>query len=771
MRYTARAYRSIACVSLAAFLLLASSQALALPRTDARLQGAVIEPSDKIIWEPDEWQSYLLKLHKNGLETVLFAWTSRNGRSIYPSEFNKSFYGRGTADVVGLFLDAADALGMEVYLGLDGTVVSEEIHNERYDVPAERCVRSAGELLDRYGEHESLKGFLIPIHGSGIPKKSERAFHRKVASFIHKKSAGRLVIARVSRPAFNRWGSQGQPALFGIRQYVDLMDVDYQKLRETLNEDEFSLRWLGAWKKALPGSGLDAVLFADGLGSMTSYFNLAKYNFEKLREIADSAGVKLWIAAELFTLAREPGDSDPPNPHPISMAALEKNLNMEAEFADKIVGFSFDFMNPDAAHEPERRKKFSGEYLRYLEKFFPEVIMRANEKIQLPEPSSATRPEPPAENLMHKKALRAEEIFHSRHDREGHVITYRNMLYHIDHPYNDWQEDACWLTGVYTAAESLRFAVTGSPEARAYARRSWRALHNMARVTPKPGIVVRVYKRTMYGYNPDVARKKRWHKDPGREMYFIADISRDQLSGYFLGVAAFYDHVANEEEKAIIREDIDLIMRPIIDNDMVAIEFTGEPTTYGGLAESPLLALNYLLVAHHITGREEYREKYNELVGRRYLLNAIEQSATTFNHFFEHFDDSAYYHAIQYETDPALLGKLVAGLDYLYVKALPHGNGHLLFDVATYRPWTDAAAMGLTELLRWPVEQLYVGEWAAKPPKKFRGYVPIAERRPQEYMWCWFPASPIVQGGPETEFAGIGYLLAYWMGRYHGVIH
>ncbi|MFH1537824.1 MAG: DUF4434 domain-containing protein [bacterium] len=770
MRFTLRAYRLIIFASLA-FLILASVFSSASPRSEARLHGTVIEPADKIAWPPEKWQSYMVELKDNGLETVMIAWSSRNGRSVYPSDFNSYFYGQGTADVVGLILEAADELGQEVYLGLDGTVVSEEIHEENYEGPAERCQRSAGELISRYGNYKSLKGFVIPILGSGIPKKSERTFHRQVAAFIHKQMPDSIVIVRVSRPSFNRWGSQGQPALFGIRQYVDLMDVGYEQLKKTMENDEFNEKWLGAWKKDLSTSGMDAILFSDGLGSMTAYYDFARYNLEKLREVADSAGIQLWVAADLFTLVREKGDTDPPYPYPISMATLEKNLEMEADYADRIVGFSFDYMNQNSGYDTERRKKLRDDYAQYLESFFPDAMKKIEKKIISLSPPQIVQTEPAAENVMLKNAMRVEENFHSRHDREGQVITYRNMLYHIDHPYDDWQEDACWLTGIYTAAESLRYAVTGSPEAGAYARRSWRALHEMAHVTPKPGIVVRVFKRTMYGYNPDVSHKKRWHKDPDREMYFIADISRDQLSGYFLGVAAYYDHVANEEEKRIIREDVDLIMRPIIEHDMTAVEFTGEPTTYGALDESPLLALNYLLVAYHITGKEEYRDKYRELVERRYLLNAIEHSATTFNHFFEHFDDSAYYHAIQYETDPEILMKLTAGLDFLYAKALPHGNGHLLFDVATYRPWTDAAAMGLTELIQWPVEQLYVGEWAAKPSNNFRGYVPIAERRPQEYMWCWFPSSTVVQGGPETEFAGIGYLLAYWMGRYHGVIH
>lgn len=730
MRFSVRLLLLTLCVSAAAVLCVPSRAA-----APGRLRGVVIDPSGKTVWTPAQWSEHLDAIAAGGFDVYVAAWTSRNGFSLYPSKTRKPFPSAQTPDVVTLIIDAAAKSGAEVWLGLDGTVDSAEVYDDDFAPAAERAKRAMDELLELHGANKRLKGFLLPAEGDGIPDKNEGEFIRETVAYLRAGAPGLKLAARVRKPAYLRRGSQVQPALFGIRDYAAYMSYDYKKLEALLEGDELSERWLGAWRKVLEKDGPDVLIYMDGVGSMRSFPGRMRYDLSRLRAVADQGGAELWDATDLFTLVRAPGDEDPPAAHPLPREKLERNLDIAAEFTDTIIGYSSDHLSPP--------------------------------------PPGPLRVSDPAADELYRKALRVEEIIHSRHDMEGQIITYRNMLYHIDHPYNDWQEDACWLTGLYAAAESFRYAATGDDEAREYARRAWRALRKMANVTPQPGIVVRYYKRDMYAYNPTATAKKRWYKDPAREMYFTPDISRDQLSGYFMGIAAYYDHVADAAERELIREDVALIMKPIMDNDMTAVEFDGTPTTYGALDESPLLALNFLLIAHHITGGGEYRKKYLELVARGWLQKAVENSATTYNHFFEHFDDSAYYHALQYEVDEKQLAVAAAGLDFLYAKALPHGNAHLLFDVARYRPWSDAAAMGLTELLAYNPEQLYVADWAAKPPvvQTDSSYIRLGDRRPQEYFWNWFPGSKVMQGSPETEFSGVDFLLAYWMARWNGSIY
>jgi len=773
MTYTWKPYNSIVWTSAAVILLLLSCAAVKSSASEAHLAVTVIDPSDKISWGSDRWTEYFQDTYRSGFEGVILSWTARNGHSLFPvKEGYKLFYDRGTDDVVGLLLGLADQAGMEVYLGLDATVKTYEVYNDNFDGQLERCTFLMDKLNESYAHHESMKGFLIPQQGTGLPGRQEAEFIRGIAKHSHNSSTPRPVLVRVHKPAYQRIGLLGNPALVGIRQYFDLLRADYGYVQESIGSSEFHRTWTGAWTRTLvPEGGPDVILFSDGLGSMKSFPALTRFHLEELKKIAWRARSELWPVVELYSLARQETDRDPAAAHPISFELLKDAVEMESDYADRLAAYSFDHMDPSSSFDTAERSELHRQYIDYVSEKMP-AYLEGRQKLKRPAVTSVPSEGATNRNILFEKALRIEEIIHSRHDREGQIITYRYMPYHLDHPRGAWQEDACWLTGIYTAAESLRYAVTGSGEALAYARRGWRALHTMTNVTPVPGVVVRTFTRSLHGYSPGEGHRKRWHRDPEREMYYIADISRDQLSGYFMGVAAYFDHVAGPEEKETIRRDVRLVMDLIVENDMKAIEFDGKPTTYGDLSKSPLLALDFLLVAHHITGDKKYRESYMELVERRYLMNAAETSATTFNHFFEHFDDSAYYHALQYETDPELLNRLVKGLDFLYTRASLHGNGHLLFDVAAYRPWSDAAAKGLSELYDFDPEMLYAGQWAVLPQDdETEKFIPLSRRRPMEYQWCWYPGIPFTQGGVDTEFAGVGYLLSYWMGRYHGVIH
>ena len=676
-----------------------------------RFHGAVILPADKITWTAEQWRDAMESFARNGQDTVVLAWSARGGRALYPSAAMHTFYDMGVEDIPGTVLALAEQLGMKVVPGLDGTVRAEEMFNRDFEPMLQRNLLVIEELVEQYGDSPALAGFLLPAQGTGLPGDAERNMIRATAQRIHELVPGKLAAVRVTRPAFKTDKNVRNVALNSIRAFHDRAAMSEDQAYEEIIEDKLFHEWYLKWKPVFEPGGPDVMMYENGLADMSSFPGQYTADMEAMRRFAVPGGAQIWDV-------ENSGD----------FKIVDKDLPAEKDVSEKTLALP----------------------------------------VQLtPAPASA---QGPARNSMLETALAVEQLLHSRHDLEGQVITYRDTRYHLNHPSNGWQEDACWLTGIYTAAESFRYAATGDAQARAWARRSFNALHTMANVTPVPGVVVRVFNRNMYGYNPDSDHKKRWWKDPEREMYYIADISRDQLSGYFFGAAVYYDLAADGAEKEIIRRDVRNIVDLIIENDMHAPEFTGGNTTYGGLHESPLLALDFLKIAYHVTGDEKYQHKYEELLERDWHRRGAELSATTYNHFFEHFDDSAYYTILKYEDDPAVLRVLLSGLDFLYNKAQFYGNGHLNGDVASNRPWSDAAAMAETELLEMSAEKFYCGRWDARRLPRQSVYVPIADRRPQEYMWCWFPGSRGRQGQSHTEFAGVGYLLAYWMGRYHGFL-
>src|SRR5213075_1298231 len=112
---------------------------------------------------------------------------------------------------------------------------------------------------------------------------------------------------------------------------------------------------------------------------------------------------------------------------------------------------------------------------------------------------------------------------------------------------------------------SFKYAVTGDPNVGEEAREAWRALHQMANTTPLKGEIVRNFTRTLYGLQPDAPATgsdtiKRWRRAEDRELYWVGDVSVDQLSGWFNGVAAYYDLVATADEKPEIAADISAVL-------------------------------------------------------------------------------------------------------------------------------------------------------------------------------------------------------------------
>lgn len=132
--------------------------------------------------------------------------------------------------------------------------------------------------------------------------------------------------------------------------------------------------------------------------------------------------------------------------------------------------------------------------------------------------------------------------------RDGQVLTVYDNRFAAEHGANAWQEDACWLTGLYTSALSFAFAVTADPEIREDAREAWGALHQMSVTTPLRGEVVRHFARSLPGVQLAPATdntRKHWHRDAERELYWIGDTSVDQRSGWFAGVSVYYDLAAD----------------------------------------------------------------------------------------------------------------------------------------------------------------------------------------------------------------------------------
>lgn len=403
-------------------------------------------------------------------------------------------------------------------------------------------------------------------------------------------------------------------------------------------------------------------------------------------------------------------------------------------------------------------------------------------------------------------------------------------------------------TGVYGAGQSLAYAVTGDPEAKARAKRSLRALAFLSEVTqggehPAPhGFVARTILPTS-GPDPnegriarDIKKKAeddalwktidpRWPVSADGEWYWKSDTSSDELDGHFFFYGIYYDHVAETgEEKAEIREVVDRVAGHLVDHDFQLVDHDGLPTRWArfgphdlndsrywwaerGLNSMSILA--HLNVAAHVTGNPKYREAIDRLVSEHnYAMNALQSPKLQAGPgSFVQFDDIMafmnYYHLLKYEQDPEILQMIRESIFYYWRNERYEMNPVFNFiyaasclgqsytdqwgvhDVSPTGSWLEDS---MDTLLRYPYNLI---NWRMTNshridivtlPEQVReaganiGHgggvdgkvLPIDER----YLSKWGDdVWRLDTGGNGKELNdGSPYLLAYYLGRYHGFI-
>ena len=256
------------------------------------------------------------------------------------------------------------------------------------------------------------------------------------------------------------------------------------------------------------------------------------------------------------------------------------------------------------------------------------------------------------------------------------------------------------FTGLYLAAESWAYAATGEPLFKARAQKAFEAVAFLGTVTEggsppgRPGYIARCIVPTD-GPNPNetysperdrriqVVRDKnwrvmepRWPVDETGKWYWLSDTSTDELNGHFFAFAVYYDFACNTEaEKAPVREAVRRIADHLIAHNHTLIDYDGSPTRWGRFSPDELnrseewiperglnsmSALAYMLVAHHVTGEQKYRDEYLRLaLDEGYAMNAATHGKYQSGpgSFGQGDDNKAflhYYLLLRYETDPKL---------------------------------------------------------------------------------------------------------------------
>ncbi len=402
------------------------------------------------------------------------------------------------------------------------------------------------------------------------------------------------------------------------------------------------------------------------------------------------------------------------------------------------------------------------------------------------------RPMPASRGVLLEKALEYERQMGERHLSPEGLVVYR--VREEGPPTLSLADAAIW-TGCYVAAEAFRWKVTADPEARQRLMASLNALHLLHQVTGKKGLLARAVRRSTV---PAPEERKRWRqgKKGYREYRWMGDVSVDQVDGVFFGYAIAFDLLDEPTVRAEIAASVGAIADHLLDHRMQIIDLDGERTKHGDLGDgffsedlNALIALMIMKVAHHITADPRFRTAYHRLISRReYHLRAAAARDKWWEYLFgtNHSDNNlaflAFYPLMRLEQDPALRRTYRKGLRRAWEVVRVEANPLFTFiHQAALNKKGEAHAMARAgeTLFHFPSEKRNrrvdrrrrnecrslwndrLGRRQSCRP------LPIQNRPADSFEWKENPYRLKGGGDGRTLFAGVDYLLPYWMGRYH----
>jgi hypothetical protein len=375
------------------------------------------------------------------------------------------------------------------------------------------------------------------------------------------------------------------------------------------------------------------------------------------------------------------------------------------------------------------------------------------------------------------------------------------------------------FTGLYVAAESLRFAVTRDPLAAKNARESYRAMEFLQTVTDTPGFVARTVVPSDWGTlsdrnerftpqqvaanriaNPRFKRvENRWRVSRDGKWYWKGDTSSDEITGHYFAYALYHDLVADDAERRRVAANVRRITDYIIEGGYTLRDIDGKPTIWGVWSPERLRndpnwqpergcnsveILSYLAVAHHITGDKKYERELSRLFhDERYGELILAPKVSTPSEF-TYIDDQllalSYRGLLAYEREPrrrkAYLKSLENWFDivrrdysplYAFVYGGAVGGEFGAAECASFLrdtpldmvEWTvDNRAREDVRLVRRPVLEDIQVDRLLPPSERGIG------------KWDKNPYLAVEGSGGNSESSGVYWLLPYWLGRYYGII-
>ena len=371
------------------------------------------------------------------------------------------------------------------------------------------------------------------------------------------------------------------------------------------------------------------------------------------------------------------------------------------------------------------------------------------------------------------------------------------------------------FTGNYLTMESFRYAVTHSEDAKIKAGKAFRFLMQLREVTGGDGYFARTIVPASWDdrvhdgnrkYTPQQKAEKevddprfkpvetRWRRSADGKWLWKGDASSDEWCGHMMGYYFYYQLVADENEKALVRRHVATLVDHLIAHNYNMMDIDGAHTHWAvwspaSLNRDPewtpdryqnsMELLAFLKLAWYMTGDTTYQHHYLHLIKDEHYLDNMAGISRQDPAWFIYYDATmqAYLYPIllHCETDTSLLHFYRHHIDEFIKKRQDDHNPLIdfLYCYARNKKIDPSSSLDFLtdtplDLIDWHIDHTrredvrlthtpVLDEWQVSelPPASIR----------QVVRWDKNPWT--ASGGePDMEREPVFWLLPYWMGRY-----
>ena len=262
------------------------------------------------------WDTELGAMHDIGMDTLVLQYVGYGNSYYYPTSV-PGVSGSGT-DTVGRILQAADTLGMDVYVGLQLNTGSFDLNQN-----LARGAATLSELNTQYGSHASLAGWYVPQELSDQIIFNDPALRDDLVSYI----------GQISQQAHS---TTGLPVM--ISPYFG----------QTPDASAYANWWDTT---GLASTGVDVFALQDGVGTHRTSIAESQPVFQAFGPVMQSHGVSFWANNESFNQTHGwPVDEQPWAAEPTDINTFTAQVQSTAPYVDKAITFEFSsYMSPQAS--------------------------------------------------------------------------------------------------------------------------------------------------------------------------------------------------------------------------------------------------------------------------------------------------------------------------------------------------------------------------------------------------------------------------------------